>query len=37
MQWLYDCILSVQVYKLNSIALVAQGENCTPGAGADEL
>jgi hypothetical protein len=37
MQGLYDCMLSIQVYKLNWIAYVGQGENCKLGAGADEL
>jgi hypothetical protein len=37
MQGLYDFIASIQVYKLNWIAYVGQGENCKSGAGADEL
>jgi hypothetical protein len=37
MQGLYDFMVSVQVYKLNLIALVGQGENCKLGAAAGAI
>jgi hypothetical protein len=37
MQGLYDVMLSLQVYKRDSVAVTGQGENCKPGVGADEL